>query len=148
MTINDILNTKGRRVETVASDSRLRAAMAIMHRSDIGSVVVLDETGEGTLGIISQDEILAAFAKLGASALDERVRFVMTDALYCSTDEIAEPLMERMTRTKNRHAIVIDQHGAMQGLVSIGDLVASRMRELQTERMVLRDMARSRMLAG
>ncbi len=39
-----------------------------------------------------------------------------------------------MTERRIRHVPVVDEHGAIVGIVSIGDLVKSRISELEGER--------------
>lgn len=148
MQISEILNQKGSDVKVVAMDGRLRAAMAIMHQAQIGSVVVVDADGSRPVGLIAQAEMLDAFATRGAGALDAPVQDIMTTPLYCPASICAERLMAQMTMEKRRHAIVVDEGDAMLGIVSIGDLVASRIQDLTTESQVLRDLARSRVLAA
>jgi CBS domain-containing protein len=42
--------------------------------------------------------------------------------------------MATMTDRRIRHVPVVDDHGAIVGIVSIGDLVKSRISELESER--------------
>lgn len=148
MRIADVINRKGKDIRAVAHDARLRAAMTLMHEAQIGSAIVLGESGDVPVGIISQDELLAAFARLGAAALDAPVLSVMSQPLYCTCDAAHDAVLARMTSTCNRHAVVIGPDTELLGIVSMGDLVAARMRELTAESAVLRDMARSRLLAA
>ena len=52
-----------------------------------------------------------------------------------------------MTRERCRHVIVKTMGGVVAGLVSLGDLVAALLEDAQMEAGVLRDMARSHLLA-
>lgn len=147
MRIADVLKRKGKEVKAVAHDARLRAAMTLMHEARIGSAIVLGESGQAPIGIVSQDELLAAFARVGSAALDAPVTSVMSQPLYCTCDALHDPVLAQMTSTRKRHAVVIGQDSELLGIVSIGDLVAARVSELTTESAVLRDIARSRLLA-
>jgi len=48
-------------------------------------------------------------------------------------------LMQVMTERRIRHIPVLDESGALAGLVSIGDVVKNRMDELEAERSALMD---------
>lgn len=50
--------------------------------------------------------------------------------------------MRQMTNTRNRHLVVMDGQ-TVAGLISIGDLVKVRMRDMELENNVLRDIARA-----
>jgi CBS domain-containing protein len=50
--------------------------------------------------------------------------------------------MERMTDGKFRHVPVIDQ-GRLAGIISIGDVVKSRVHEMEEESAALRDYIRT-----
>ena len=148
MNISQIIERKGNDVKVVSADSRLRNAMTVMHYENVGSVVVLDQSGTRAIGIIAQDAILAAFAIRGSGGLDAPVAQVMDQPLFCSPTASIEVVLAHMTHVKHRHAVVIDDEGNIMGVVSIGDLVASRINDLKIESDVLRDLARSRLLAA
>ncbi|MDA7787964.1 CBS domain-containing protein [Sphingomonadaceae bacterium] len=148
MNISQIIERKGTDVKVVAADSRLRNAMTVMHYESIGSVIILDRTAAKPFGIVSQDAILAALTKRGSAGLDAPVAEIMDEPLYCSPADSSDAVLANMTRIKQRHAVVVDDDGNIRGIVSIGDLVATHIQDLETESLVLRDMARSRMLAA
>jgi CBS-domain-containing membrane protein len=47
--------------------------------------------------------------------------------------------MELMTTRRVRHVPVVDDDGAMQGIVSIGDVVKGRLGQLENENQALSD---------
>jgi signal-transduction protein with cAMP-binding, CBS, and nucleotidyltransferase domain len=55
--------------------------------------------------------------------------------------------MEVMTATRARHVPVI-QHGRVMGVVSIGDIVKSRLDEKTQENTVLQEIARAQFFAN
>ena len=57
-----------------------------------------------------------------------------TDVITCRRETAIEELMATMTDRRIRHVPVVDDHGAIVGIVSIGDLVKSRISELEGER--------------
>jgi CBS domain-containing protein len=57
-----------------------------------------------------------------------------TEVVTCRPGTAVEDLMTTMTDRRIRHVPVLDDHGAVVGIVSIGDLVKSRISELEGER--------------
>ena len=58
--------------------------------------------------------------------------------LTCTSDEPVRHVMAKMTRHRVRHVPVVDG-GVIAGIVSIGDVVKSRLEELELEKDVMRD---------
>ncbi len=148
MKIASIVNRKGKHVESVSETAPLAQVVESMHRSKIGSVVVLDRTSNAVLGIVSQQELVAATAARGGNALQLPVlMFMRKPVLFCACQDDAATVMRAMTRERSRHAVVQTTGAVLAGLVSLGDLVAALLEEAQLEAGVLRDMARSRLLS-
>ncbi|MDE1930922.1 MAG: CBS domain-containing protein [Alphaproteobacteria bacterium] len=137
MNVNDILKAKGRDVATVAPDATVTDAARLLHRRGIGSLVVSAD-GNRLDGILSERDIVHALSAQGAAVLDRRVAELMTRRVVTCTpnDTIAE-LMGEMTRRRIRHLPVVDR-GRLAGLVSIGDVVKSRLEEMESETTSLR----------
>jgi CBS domain-containing protein len=71
--------------------------------------------------------------------LEEPVESVMThDVHTCDPKETVARAMAMMTRYRYRHLPVVDR-GKLMGIISIGDLVNHRVREMEMESGVLRD---------
>ena len=149
MKIAAIVARKGPQLTTVRETSPMGEAVAAMHAHAIGSVAVMDAHSLQILGIVSQQELTKGIATHGIHALDLPVlTFMRRPALFCSCEDNAENVMRIMTRERCRHAIVRTAAGALAGLVSLGDLVAALLEEAQLEAGVLRDLARSHLLAA
>lgn len=149
MKIASIINRKGRHFETVSQNTPLLAAVEIMHREAIGSIGVHDEEVRTIIGIISQAELMTAIATRGIYGLHLPVSLYMRVSLTnCTCEDEVGTIMEVMTRRRSRHAIVRNAAGEVAGLVSMGDLVAAQLEQAQLEAGVLRDMARSHLLAA
>lgn len=148
MKIAAIVSRKGRQFETVRESVPLSQAVELMHRQSIGSVGIVGGRASEVLGIVSQQELTAAIAERGIHALQlPVVIFMRQPALFCRCEDNAADVMHIMTRERCRHAVVRTIGGAVAGLVSLGDLVAALLEEVQLEAGVLRDIARSRLLA-
>lgn len=148
MQIASVINRKGRHFETVQEAVPLIEAVRIMHELTIGSIGVTGRNSREITGIVSQAELMEAVATRGIHALNlPVVTCVRRSFLRCTCEDDASSVMQAMTRARSRHAIVRNHAGAVAGLVSMGDLVAALLEDTQLEASVLRDMARSHLLA-
>jgi CBS domain-containing protein len=138
MRISDVLRVKGARVVTITPDTKVRQLLAVLAEHGIGAVVV-SENGTSVDGIVSERDIVRAFAKRGAAVMSEPVTDIYTAEVHTLTPETSlEDVMRMMTEYRVRHApVVVD--GGLRGIVSIGDVVKNRMDELETERAALTD---------
>ena len=138
MKVSEILRTKGDRVSTIPPDVSVRSAIERMTVQSIGALVVVDDAGR-LVGVLSERDVVRALATADAAGLSRLVREVMTtEVATCSPDDRLSELMEVMTRRRIRHLPVVDGN-RLTGIVSIGDLVKSRLEELELESRVLRD---------
>lgn len=138
MKIESVLSAKGSSVSTVRPDIQIDLAVKKMKAANIGALVVTDAYGR-VLGMLSERDILHALAMHGADALGLRVRDLMTSpAIGCEPDTSVREAMRTMTQRRVRHLPVVEQ-GRLIGLVSIGDLVKSRLEETELEARVLRE---------
>jgi len=138
MRINNILRVKGTQVVTVTPDTRVRRLLAVLAEHRIGAVVV-SRDGTSVDGIASERDIVRALAERGAAVMSEAITAIYTAEVHTVTPETSlEVVMRIMTEYRVRHApVVVD--GALRGIVSIGDVVKSRIDELETERAALTD---------
>src|ERR1700760_2717419 len=138
MRIKDVLRVKGRQVVTVTPDTTVRRLLAVLAEERIGAVV---GSGDGGLvqGIVSEGGIVRALAGRGAAVLSEPVTAIYTAEVHTVTpDTELEEVARMMTERRIRHApVTVD--GGLHGIVSIGDVVKSRIGELETERAALTD---------
>ena len=98
----------------------------------IGAVVVLD-AAEQLLGIVSERDIVRALSANGPRTLEMTAGQLMTRALRTATPQtsVAEA-MTMMTAGRFRHLPVM-QGGALVGIISIGDVVKSRIEQQEHE---------------
>jgi len=142
MTVKAIVSRKGRYVVTIEPSATLEAAIAKLAERRIGAVVVLG-TDRRVIGILSERDIVRAFAELGADALTKRLAQVMTrEVATCGEAETAVSIMERMTTGKFRHIPVVEKD-RLVGIVSIGDIVKHRLWEMEQESAAMRDYIQS-----
>ena len=142
MTVQTILSRKGRNVVTIEPSATLQAAIATLAEHRIGAVVVLG-ADRRVIGLLSERDVVRAFAEFGADALTKRLAQVMTrEVAICGEAESALSIMERMTTGKFRHIPVIERD-QLVGIVSIGDIVKHRLCEMEQESTALREYIQS-----
>jgi len=139
MQVRHILQGKGRDVVTVAAAASIADAARLLAERKIGALVVLGQGGV-LEGIISERDLVRAIAASGAAAMASAVSEYMTPSpATCAETDTVEIIMETMTRGRFRHVPVLDGDGRLNGMVSIGDVVKSRIAETVSEAAALRD---------
>lgn len=143
MNVAGILATKGSDVAMVPSAARVTEALALLRRWGVGALVVVEGDDE-MVGLVSERDIVRQLADDGVSVLERPVAEMMTrDILTCQSADPVEALMSVMTEFRVRHLPVVDDEGTICGIVSIGDIVKSRVEELEREQAQLIDYVRS-----
>jgi CBS domain-containing protein len=138
MRISDILGEKGIEVHTALPWCTVNEATRRLADAEVGALVVCDAE-KRIRGIVSERDVVRSLAKHGPAVLEKPVESVMThDVHTCGPTETVARAMALMTRFRYRHLPVVD-HGRLVGMISIGDLVKHRVREMEMETGVLRD---------
>jgi len=141
MNVKTILALKGNSVTTIEPTATLERAVALLAKHRIGALVVLG-ADQRIIGILSERDIVRAFAELGASALTTPLAQIMTrKVVTCSEADTVAAIME-LTTGKFRHVPVLEQE-RLVGIVSIGDIVKHRLSEIEHESAALRDYIQS-----
>lgn len=139
MLVNQILKAKAGGVVTIAPDATVREAVELLAARRIGALVVSDN-GTVAQGMLSERDIVRELGKRGTGCMDDRVSRMMTRNIYgCAPSDSADQVLEIMTARRFRHMPVIEDR-KMIGLISIGDVVAARVSELQLEKDALTGM--------
>ena len=139
MQVRHILHGKGRDVVAVSSSATISDAAQLLTDKKIGAVVVKDKGGK-LIGIISERDLVHAIARCGTAALTQQVGDHMTPAPQtCVETDTVESVMEVMTCGRFRHVPVLDDNMRLCGMVSIGDVVKTRIAETVSEAAALRD---------
>ena len=126
-TVKHILDRKGRRVHSIRPEAFVFDALKMMADKNIGSLLVL-ENGK-LVGIITERIYAREIALKGRTSSQTLVRDVMSTNLICvSPDQTVEDCMAVMTKKTVRHLPVLDD-GKVVGIVSIGDMVNSIIRD-------------------
>jgi CBS domain-containing protein len=132
MHISEVLKSKGADVVTVSPTQTVRALVALLAERNVGAAVVSSD-GTSIDGIVSERDVVRGLVD-GTELLDNPVSTIMTaEVRTASPTETVHDLMLLMTEHRVRHVpVVVD--GRLRGIVSIGDLVKSRIGELEFQR--------------
>lgn len=139
MNVQSILGVKGSDVVTVREDISLSDAAMILRDKRVGALIVSND-GQHIDGIISERDVVRALANHGSTVLGRPVSSAMSkDVVTCRAGDAVESLMVSMTERRIRHIPVVDDVGVLGGVISIGDVVKSRLGQLETENQQLYD---------
>lgn len=120
--VSAILRQKGARVSSIGPEATVYEALERMSDEGIGALLVME--GGVVVGLLSERDYARKIILKGRSSKETRVEEIMispplTISPGCPVDEA----MRIMTEHRVRHLPVVDDAGAVLGIVSIGDLV-------------------------
>ncbi len=132
MLVKDVLAGKPvHEIYSVASQDTVSDAAKILSEKRVGALIVKD--GDEMQGILSERDIVREIGKRGVACMSDCVCDIMTDKVRsCSPADTMKELMVIMTEGRFRHMPVMD-NGKLVGVISIGDVVATRIKEIQIE---------------
>ncbi len=143
MFVNDILKRKGSAITSVTAGQPIAEALALMAQHRIGAVLVVDGGG-GIAGILSERDLVRAMNKNGKAVFDRTVGDLMTSPVVtCTPKDPVGAIEGMMTAQRFRHVPVVEaqrfrhvpvvEDGKIVGIVSIGDVVKTRIEEAEAE---------------
>jgi len=134
MRIADVLRNKGGAVRTINPDATVQELLAGLAEQNIGAMVVVDGDGpDAVVGIVSERDVVRQLHRQGADVLSGPVSKIMTAAVTtCTKSDTVDSVSALMTTNRVRHVPVLDGTSLI-GIVSIGDVVKTRMEELEAE---------------
>ncbi len=137
MEVADILASGDGRVVTTKPENSIPNVIETLTAERIGAVVVTSD--EGTLaGIIAERDIVRGLYRDGAKLLEMTVGDLMTRSVVtCAPENSAEDIVKLMTSHSIRHIPVV-RNQELLGVISILDLVRSRLKEVESDYGTLR----------
>ena len=129
--VRELLAQKGDEVTTIGPEATVLDAVRLMAERDIGSVAVVE--AERLVGVLTERHYARNVMLAGRRSDATAVREIMSSELFPITpDETVERCMALMTEHRIRHLpVLVDER--LVGIVSIGDLVRSRLAEQEAE---------------
>ena len=121
-TLKQMLAGKQRPLVVVSPNDSVFHALTLMAQHNVGALMVLN--GEQLVGIFSERDYARKVILHGKSSKETLVSEIMSDKVaYVTPKATLDECMALMTEKHFRHLPVLDDDGAVVGMVSIGDLV-------------------------
>lgn len=121
MTVNQILNTKGKNVYSVLPSTTVYEALKVMGEKNIGAILVMDDSE--LKGILSERDYARKIVLKDKSSKETFVHEIMESNFF--TVKLSDDLdacMELMSTKRIRHLPVLEDE-IVVGIISISDVV-------------------------
>lgn len=143
VTVDTILEKKGHGVVSISPDTRIMDTAQLLREKRIGTAMVLDE--DGTIaGLVSERDVVTGLAEHGPEIIHRPVSEIMTKkVIVCQPDDNMILIMSCMSDRRIRHLPVMDGEQVI-GIISIGDVVKTRIAELESESATLKEFIAAR----
>jgi len=135
MLVTTILKAKARGagVVTISPDAKITEAARLLAEHRIGALIAI-EADNRIAGILSERDIVRGVSERGNLCLGLSVRDLMTSqVVVCHEEDAIDDLMKTMTTRRVRHLPVVSAENRLIGIVTIGDVVKSRLSEADME---------------
>ena len=127
-----LLDTTGRQVISLGPEATVREALFLMVQHKIGSLPVVDASGE-LMGIFTERDVLIGECGDTKRFHRQLLKEVMTpDPVSCSTNDSVHEAMDKMSRHNVGQMPVVGE-GKLVGLVSVGDLIKSLYSQVEAD---------------
>jgi CBS domain-containing protein len=138
MRVSDMLKSNRQTLATCIPEESVASICTRLSALNVGAFPVCD--AHGTLvGIISERDVVRAFARDGARLADRHVRDLMTgEVVTCPHEATMLEAEKLMHKHRIRHLPVVDGV-KLVGMLSIRDIMVWRWQESREEVNVLRD---------
>jgi CBS domain-containing protein len=121
MTVNQILDVKGREVHSIPSTITVYEALRIMGEKNVGALLIIEDNV--LKGVLSERDYARKIALKNKSSKETFVHEIMDKNLITlkPTDNL-EHCMDLITNKRIRHLPVLSDN-KVEGIISIGDVV-------------------------
>ncbi len=138
MRIGNFLKASRQQLVTCTAEETAETVAVRLSSCDIGAMPVCG-AGGALVGVISERDLVRAFARDSARLRERRVRDLMSrEVVTCAPEESMAAAQKLMNDHRIRHLAVVE--GArVVGMLSIRDTIVARLGETRDEVDVLRD---------
>jgi CBS domain-containing protein len=128
MLVEDVLKSKGRKVETIEVEAELNSALDKFSELPVRALMVVDENGR-LAGVLTVRDALRQVRRTGADALHQPVRHAMTCNVFSvAPDSKLEEVEKLVARRTFSHVPVLSE-GKLVGVVTLADLLRRHLDE-------------------
>jgi len=132
MQVRDVLKAKSRSVIKIGPEATVSAAVARLVEHNIGSLPIVDESGQ-LVGIFTERDVLRGVDRDCEAFLRSRVADEMTPRPYtCDLDDNVHEVMGKMSLQQVGQLPVVSG-GQVVGVVSVGDVVKLLYEKVEAE---------------
>ena len=141
MDVRSVLAGKGGDVRSVLPwHTMAEVVQRLAEPPRVGALVVLGTDGT-VVGMLGEPDVIAGLRTHGPAVFDLKAEQLMRRRVpTCGPGDPLTRVMRTMTTARCRQLPVVE-NGRLLGVVSQGDLVSARLREIELEAAVLRDIA-------
>ncbi|UWQ81549.1 CBS domain-containing protein (plasmid) [Leisingera sp. S132] len=138
-TVASLLDAKGDAIFAIRPNDTVGHAVEALKEKRIGALVVTDQNG--TLqGILSERDIVRRLADTPGHTLPQLVEEIMTrEVKTCAPDDLLIDVAKVMNEGRFRHLPVL-KDGKLSGMITVGDVVNFRLKELEYEALRMKQM--------
>ncbi len=137
--VSKVLAGKSGEICTIGPDQTILDAVQIMRDKRIGALLVTNENGD-LLGVLSERDIVRKMADIPGRTLAQKVSALMAvDYVSCSPEDNLVMVLQTMTDKRTRHMPVMEG-GRLTGIITIGDVVHFRLKELEYDMLKMKQM--------
>lgn len=128
-TVKQLLDIKGPQVWSISPEASVFEAIQRMAEKEVGALLVMQ--AEKLIGIISERDYARKVILKERSSQQTPVKDIMTTrVIYAHSSQPIDECMALMTEKRIRHLPIMDGE-ALQGIISIGDLVKAIIEDQQ-----------------
>jgi CBS domain-containing protein len=137
MTIQALMDAKGRFVPMISSDVLVADVIDKLEIDKAGALVVTDDNLT-ILGIITERDIARGLKAFGRSVVDKPVISLMTRTVQtCDVSQPVEAVLRLMDKEQIQY-VPITKNGVLYGIINMLDLVKYRLAQLDAEAAALK----------
>ena len=138
ISVHQLLRIKGTELWTIAPGATVYEALELLAEKNIGALPVV-EAGQ-LVGIFSERDYARKVILKGKSSRETMVWELMTTRVHhIKPTRGLQECMKLMTDKRIRHLPVMD-NGSLVGMITIGDVVNYRLKELEYEALRMKQM--------
>lgn len=122
---------------TVTPDTGLQEVARLMQSEDVGIIPVVEAGGTSLLGVVTDRDIALRVVAEGKDATSTKVSDVMSKGVRTAKEsDSVDDVMELMGKEQLRRIPIVDDRGALVGIVAQADVVREAKSDRKAERTV------------
>lgn len=106
-------------IVSIQQDSTLKEFLSMYDENSHTRFPVHNESSDDIVGILSSKDVLRAMARNGGTALDTRVAELIRKPYFVPETKRTAEMFEEMRKDGQQMAVIVDEYGALAGLVTL-----------------------------